>query len=84
MGTRLRLPLVLQLINRPLRQAGELPLITYSWLIIILASFVLLTKLTEYLLLKNFRIERLKSDPNLNALEYSPFYHLAVIILVLS
>jgi hypothetical protein len=58
-------------------------LITYAWLIIILAAFTLFHKLAEFLLLKNFQIERIRSDPNLNALEYSPFYHLAVIILIL-
>lgn len=84
MGTRPRLPLVLHLLSRTLVQTGELPLITYEWLIIILAVFILLYKLMEFLLLKNCQIERMRSDPNLNSLEYSPFYHLTVIILILS
>jgi hypothetical protein len=40
--------------------------------------------LIRTLLSKHFKIDTMRYDPNIATLEYSPFYHLAIIILVLS
>ena len=40
--------------------------------------------LTRMMLSRHFKINTIRSDPNIAALEYSPFYHLSIIILVLS
>jgi phosphatidylserine synthase len=51
--------------------------------LLILTILFLAHILVEKFLIKHFRVERLRSDPSLNSLEYSPFYHLAIVILIL-
>jgi len=53
-------------------------------MLIILTGFFMGYKLMVFFLLKQFGIQRIRNDPNLNVFENSPIYHLMVLILVLS
>ena len=63
---------------------GSLPPITYEWLLIMMALLVIIHILMKMLLSNYFKINTVRNDPHVATLEYSPFYHLSIIILVLS
>jgi hypothetical protein len=75
---------VLILLSRHLWSSGTLPSITAEWFLFILTILILIHILTKLILSRYFKITHLLSDSKISTLEYSPFYHLAIIILVLS
>jgi len=69
---------------RHLWSSGTLPSITSEWAFFIFVMLIIIYLATKLLLSRYFRINQLHLDKDAATLEYSPFYHLAIIILVLS
>lgn len=69
---------------RQLWSSGSLPSITYDSLLTIAVALLLVHRFVKMMLKGWFEIDRVRYDPKAAALEYSPFYHLAIVILVLS
>lgn len=67
-----------------LRTSLSLPLVTFDHAVLALLGLILLKMVTDRYLARSFHILATRSDPQLNSLEYSPFYHLAIVILVLA
>lgn len=67
-----------------LRSSLSLPLVTFDHAGLALLGLILLKVATDKYLARNFHLLSTRHDPQLNSLEYSPFYHLAIVILVLA
>lgn len=61
-----------------------LPLVTFDHAGIALLGLILLKVATDKYLARNFQLTKPRHDPQMNSLEYSPFYHLAIVVLVLA
>ena len=60
-----------------------LPPITYTHLLLLAALLLLLRSLIQKVLAVHFQITTIKPHHNINTLEYSYFYHLSLVILVM-
>ena len=61
-----------------------LPLVTFDHAGLALLGLVLLKLGTDKYLARNFQLTNPRHDPQMNSLEYSPFYHLSIVVLVLA
>lgn len=83
MGLAARIFLVFLPRHRQLRSLVSLPLITYDWVMTGLLGLTMLKLGVDRLLTQKFQVSSSRSDGQSSALEYSPFYHLTIVILVL-
>lgn len=74
---------VLFFLPSPIRQYLSLPLVTYERVMITLLCLIVLKLLFDKILSSKFQIRATRDIQNVHNIEYAPFYHLAIVILVL-
>ena len=84
MGPLARLLRVPSLTRSKLRGSLSLPLVTFDHAGLALLGLVFLKVATDKYLARNFQLLNPRHDSQMNSLEYSPFYHLAIVVLVLA